>query len=84
MATTLTRRVRGMTERLDERERAVIRAHYGLGQAPQTLDAIGSTFGLTAERARQIEAGALKKLRDALASWPAVRVARQVTVEAAR
>jgi RNA polymerase primary sigma factor len=78
------RRVRGMTERLDERERAVIRAHYGLGQTPQTLDAIGSTFGLTAERARQIEAGALKKLRDALASWPAVRVARQVTVEAAR
>ncbi|HYQ13871.1 MAG TPA: sigma factor-like helix-turn-helix DNA-binding protein, partial [Solirubrobacterales bacterium] len=71
-------------ERLDERERAVIRAHYGLGQTPQTLDAIGSTFGLTAERARQIEAGALKKLRDALASWPAVRVARQVTVEAAR
>jgi DNA-directed RNA polymerase sigma subunit (sigma70/sigma32) len=77
------RSVRGMTERLDERERAVIRAHYGLGQSPQTLDAIGSTLGLTAERARQIEAGALKKLRDALASWPAVRVARRVTVEAA-
>jgi RNA polymerase sigma factor (sigma-70 family) len=77
------RSVRGMTERLDDRERAVIRAHYGLGQSPQTLDAIGSTLGLTAERARQIEAGALKKLRDALASWPAVRVARRVTVEAA-
>ncbi len=77
------RRVRGMTERLDGRERAVIRAHYGLGQPPQTLDEIGTTLGLTAERARQIEAGALKNLRDALASWPTVRVARQLTVEAA-
>jgi RNA polymerase sigma factor (sigma-70 family) len=77
------RRVRGMTERLDGRERAVVRAHYGLGHPPQTLDEIGTTLGLTAERARQIEAGALKKLRDALASWPTVRVTRPVTVEAA-
>ena len=30
-----------MTERLEERERAVVRAHYGLGQPPQTLEAIG-------------------------------------------
>jgi RNA polymerase sigma factor (sigma-70 family) len=77
------RRVRGMTDQLDGRERVVIRAHYGLGQPPQTLDEIGTTLGLTAERARQIEAGALKNLRDALASWPTVRVARQVAVEAA-
>jgi RNA polymerase primary sigma factor len=52
---------------LDERERAVIRAHYGLGQPAQTLKQIGRALGLTAERARQIEAGALDKLRDALA-----------------
>jgi RNA polymerase primary sigma factor len=58
--------VRGVADRLDGRERTVLRAHYGLGQPTQTLDQIGGTLGLTAERARQIEAGALTKLRDAL------------------
>lgn len=51
---------------LDERERAVIRSHYGLGQEPRTLRQIGAGFGLTAERARQIETAALAKLRRAL------------------
>jgi RNA polymerase primary sigma factor len=59
--------VRGLTDRLDERERAVIRAHYGLGTPVQTLSQIGAELGLTAERARQIEVGALNKLRAALA-----------------
>ena len=61
-----TRGVRDLTEQLDERERTVIRAHYGLGQDAQTLSEIGAGLGLTAERARQIEAGALSKLRAAL------------------
>ena len=52
---------------LDERERAVIRSHYGLGEEPRTLREIGAGLGLTAERARQIEAAALTKLREALA-----------------
>jgi RNA polymerase sigma factor (sigma-70 family) len=60
------REVRDLTEQLDERERVVIRAHYGLGQDAQTLSEIGGELGLTAERARQIEAGALNKLRAAL------------------
>jgi RNA polymerase primary sigma factor len=61
------RDVRDLTDQLDERERAVIRAHYGLGKPAQTLSQIGAGLGLTAERARQIEAGALNKLRAALA-----------------
>jgi RNA polymerase primary sigma factor len=60
------RDVRDLTQQLDERERRVIRAHYGLGQEAQTLRAIGAELGLTAERARQIEAAALSKLRAAL------------------
>jgi RNA polymerase primary sigma factor len=56
-----------LTDDLDERERTVIRSHYGLGQEPRTLAEIGAGLGLTAERARQIEAGALTKLRQALA-----------------
>ena len=64
--------VRDLADQLDERERAVVRAHYGLDQPAQTLNQIGGSLGLTAERARQIEVGALDKLRDALAEPAAV------------
>ena len=57
--------VRDLADRLDERERAVIRAHYGLGGPAQTLNEIGGALGLTAERARQIEVAALNRLREA-------------------
>jgi RNA polymerase sigma factor (sigma-70 family) len=60
-----------LTNQLDERERTVIRSHYGLGREQQTLSEIGAGLGLTAERARQIEASALTKLRQAL-SQPAI------------
>ena len=60
------RELHDLTEQLNEREHLVIRAHYGLGQNAQTLSEIGAGLGLTAERARQIEAGALSKLRAAL------------------
>ncbi len=62
--------VRGAADRLTGREQAVIRAHYGLGQPAQTLGKIGDVLGLTAERARQIEVGALTRMRDALAGPP--------------
>jgi RNA polymerase primary sigma factor len=55
--------LRDLTDRLDDRERVVVRAHYGLAGRPQTLTEIGTRLGLTGERARQIEADALSKLR---------------------
>jgi RNA polymerase primary sigma factor len=60
------RDVRNLTEQLDGRERDIIRAHYGLGQDAQTLSQIAAGLELTAERVRQIEAGALSKLRASL------------------
>jgi RNA polymerase primary sigma factor len=60
------REVQDLTDGLAERERAVLRAHYGLGTPAQTLQQIGQGLGLTAERARQIESAALGKLRSAL------------------
>jgi RNA polymerase primary sigma factor len=66
----VNRVVRDSIDLLDERERTVIRSHYGLGRPVQTLTAIGGTLGVTAERARQIEKGALAKLRSSL-SQPA-------------
>ncbi|MGZ4616200.1 MAG: sigma-70 family RNA polymerase sigma factor [Actinomycetes bacterium] len=66
--------VRSLADQLGERERLVIRAHYGLGEPVQTLSQIGRALGVTAERTRQIEAGALDRLRAALAQ-PAPAVA---------
>ena len=66
-----SRRVHALTAQLPDRERAVVRAHFGLGQPAQPLSRIGAVLGVTAERARQIEAGALVLLRQALASSPA-------------
>jgi RNA polymerase primary sigma factor len=60
-----------LTDELDERERVVVRAHYGLGEQQRTLSEIGARLGLTAERARQIEVEALGKLRARLAQ-PAI------------
>ncbi len=49
---------------LTDQEQDIIKLRFGLEDTePQTLDAIGITFGLTRERIRQIEGSALKKLR---------------------
>ncbi|MDX9981459.1 MAG: RNA polymerase sigma factor RpoD/SigA [Lentisphaeria bacterium] len=49
---------------LDERERRILTLHYGLdGSEPKTLREVSLEFKLTSERIRQIEFGALRKLR---------------------
>lgn len=51
---------------LAPREEKVVRMRYGIGEAAQySLEEIGSRFGLTRERIRQIEIKALRKLRAA-------------------
>ena len=57
--------LRSLLSGLSDRERAVLRARYGLDGAEQTLREIGGAHGLSAERVRQIEQRALGKLRAA-------------------
>ena len=49
---------------LNERERNVIEASYGINRQELTLEEIGTKFGLTRERVRQIKEKAIRKLRN--------------------
>ena len=52
---------------LDPRERRIIASRFGLeGEVPKTLEEVGKRFGVTRERIRQLQNGALEKLRRAL------------------
>jgi RNA polymerase primary sigma factor len=51
-------------ERLNPRMRHVVMRRFGLdGQAPQTLEEVGTDLGITRERVRQLETRALRELR---------------------
>jgi RNA polymerase primary sigma factor len=51
-------------QRLAPRMRHVVSRRFGLdGEAPQTLEEVGSDLGITRERVRQLESRALRELR---------------------
>jgi DNA-directed RNA polymerase sigma subunit (sigma70/sigma32) len=52
---------------LDEREKYILTHHYGLrGEDSRTMADIGKSMGLSRERVRQIEVGALVRLRHSI------------------
>ena len=57
--------IQNILNTLSEREKVVIMRRFGIGSSrAETLDEIGKDFGLSKERIRQIEATALRKLRN--------------------
>lgn len=64
-ATQVSATVRLALEVLNPRERYIITQRL-MAEEPKTLQAIGNHFGISRERARQLEARAKKKLREAL------------------
>jgi RNA polymerase primary sigma factor len=53
---------------LSERERLIVRRHFGLDGEERTLRDIAAGLGVSAERVRQVEHEALEKLR-AVCDW---------------
>ncbi len=51
-------------QKLNERERLIIEAIYGINSPEMTMDEVGIKLGLTRERVRQIKDKALRKLRN--------------------
>ena len=60
----LREQLREALDALGDRESMVLRMRYGLDDGhPQTLEEVGKVFGVTRERIRQIEAKAIRRLR---------------------
>jgi RNA polymerase sigma factor (sigma-70 family) len=66
--------IQAWMQRLSETERKVIEQRFGMHDDGEglTLQEIGKEFGVTRERIRQIESGALKKLRQIVREYGAV------------
>ena len=62
--TLLKEQLSEVLKTLTRREAKVLSLRFGLEDGhPRTLEEVGSAFGVTRERIRQIEAKALRKLR---------------------
>ena len=63
VAESLQAEIKDALKILTLRERNIITSFYGIGQPEMTLEEIGSKFGLTRERVRQIKEKAIRRLR---------------------
>jgi len=63
-ASKMNTEIRSLLTCLTPMQSSVIKLRFGLDGGPHTLEEIGSKFSLTRERIRQIEAVALRKLRN--------------------
>lgn len=61
---SLKAEINSVLQSLNERERNVIEAFYGINRPEMTLDEIGTLYGLTRERVRQIKEKAIRRLRN--------------------
>jgi RNA polymerase primary sigma factor len=50
---------------LTERERTVLKMHFGIGRNEMTAEEVANNMSLTRERVRQIKERALRRLREA-------------------
>ena len=60
---SLRAEIRNALQMLNDRERKVIIAFFGIDQPEMTLEEIGAKYGLTRERVRQIKEKAIRRLR---------------------
>jgi len=60
---SLNEEIRNALKILNERERNIVEAFFGINQPEMTLEEIGTKFGLTRERVRQIKEKAIRRLR---------------------
>jgi len=60
---SLSKEIERTLSTLPDKESSVIRAFYGIGTKPMSLEEIGATIGISRERTRQIKEKAIKHLR---------------------
>ena len=60
---SLRNEIKRALKTLNERERMILEAFFGIDQPEMTLEEIGEKFGLTRERVRQIKEKAIRRLR---------------------
>lgn len=60
---SLEKEVERILALLNDKEKVIVRAYYGLGVPEMTLDEIGAKYHLTRERVRQIKEKAIRRIR---------------------